>query len=72
MLARYFLNNGVLASLSRYDCSSSRTVSEYLKGTSSAEGSRKKSNGLNTAISVTTSTVTLKAVVFLGKTNLAW
>ena len=70
--ARYFLKWSARGSLTRYDCNSSCKASLYLKGTSLAEGSTKKSNGLNTAISVTRSTVTLNSVVFLGNTRRAW
>ena len=71
MRARYSANKGVASSGSRYGASSDSSVASYWNGTDSAYGSRKKSNGLSTAISAIRSTSTRNSRVRSGNTRRA-
>jgi hypothetical protein len=67
----HFFNNGGAGIFARNGSRSSRSAGSYSNGYFSASGSRKKSNGLRTAMSATRSTSTKKRVTFSGNTTRA-
>ena len=71
MLARYSANFGVSGTFSMYGASSCACAGSYSNGKFSADGSRKKSNGLSTDISATRSTSMRISVVCSGNTSRA-